>query len=248
MKKKIYLVISLLFIGSFALSACNLPFVNVVRGSGDLTIENREVSGFDSVQLDGAGRLVITQGESESLEIEAEDNIINELTSEVRGDTLVLGFREQSWRRSIIPTRGITYTLSLIDLTEITFNGAGNIEMDSLETPTLDLTISGAGQVTIDALQADSLSVTIAGTGTIRMAGQVSSQTISIDGAGNYEAGDLETSSTKIDINGLGNGTVWATESLDITINGGGRLDYFGTPNVTQDINGLGDINNRGEK
>ena len=248
MNKKYFLTLSMLIIASVMLSACQLPFVDVIRGSGNLTTENREVSGFNEIRLDGAGRLVVTQGSTESLVIEAEDNIINELTSDVQGNTLVLGFQDQPWQTSLIPTRTITYTLTVSDLTDITFNGAGDFSMDRLETSSLNLDINGAGQYNIAELMADSLSVEITGTGTISIAGQVTTQTVNIDGAGNYQAADLQTVSTEITINGLGNGTVWASDTLDITINGAGNLNFYGNPSVTQDISGAGDINNQGEK
>ncbi len=248
MKTNRYTAIAILIITVLVLSACRLPFVDVKRGSGNLITDNREVSGFNEVRLDGAGRLIITQGESENLEIEAEDNIIEELTSEVRDQTLILGFQDQPWRKTVIPTRGITYTLTLTDLTKITFNGAGDLEMESLDTSSLELIINGAGQINLDELIADSLTVKISGTGTINIGGQVSSQSVSIDGAGNYQAGDLQTSASEINIKGLGNGTLWATDTLNITIEGGGTVNYYGAPNVTQDISGLGDINNQGEK
>lgn len=246
--KKYVLTISVMIIASVMLSACQLPFVDVIRGSGNLTTETREVSGFNQIRLDGAGRLVVTQGSTESLVIEAEDNIIGELTSDVQGSTLVLGFQDQPWQTSLIPTEIITYTLTVTDLTDITFNGAGDFTMDTLETSTLNLDINGAGQYNIAELTADSLTVKITGTGTISIGGQVTTQTVNIDGAGNYQAGDLETTSTEITINGLGNGTVWATGTLDITINGAGNLNYYGNPSVTEDVSGAGDINNQGEK
>jgi hypothetical protein len=248
MNRKMLLRVSILIIGSLFLSACVITGFNVTRGSGDLTIESRNVSGFSGVQIDGAGELVIIQGDSESLEIQAEDNIIDKLTSEVRNGTLVLGYRENFLRNTIIPTERITYTLTVIDLSEVTINGAADMEIDSLETDALALNINGAGQVSINQLMADNLTVHISGTATIEIAGQVAQQSITIDGAGNFEAGDLATSSTTVDINGLGNATVWATETLDISIDGGGNLRYYGLPHITQDINGFSDIDNLGEK
>jgi len=245
--KKIFSILTVLLTSVF-LSACQLPFVNVIRGSGNLISDTRQVSDFNEIRLDGAGRLFITQGTDESLEIEAEDNIIDQLTSEVQENTLILGYKDEPWSTTVIPTNGITYTLTVKDLTGITINGAGDLELDPLETPSLDVEINGAGQMDIDALEAESLSVHIAGTSTISIAGKVSSQDIIIDGAGNYQAGDLETDTTSIEINGIGNATVWAMDTLEINIDGGGTVNYYGTPSVTQDINGLGDINNRGEK
>jgi hypothetical protein len=238
----------MVIITSLSLSACSLPFINVVRGSGNVVSESREVSGFDEIRLNGAGRLVITQGDTESLEIEAEDNILPELTSDVSSGTLVLGYQDKFWRRSVIPTEEIQYTLTVTDMTAVTFNGAADLEMDGLNTSEFEITINGAGQVNIDELTANSVSVTINGTGNVTLAGEAMDQSINIDGAGNVRAGDLRTSTTSIEVNGLGNATVWATESLDVTINGGGSLSYYGNPSVTQDINGAGNINNLGEK
>ncbi len=242
--KKIFSVLALVLVG-LSLSACQFT---VIRGSGNLVSESREVSGFGKVRLDGAGRLFITQGEEESLEIEAEDNLMDKLTSDVEDGTLVLGYEEKPWRTTVIPTNGITYTLTVKDLTGVTFNGAGDLEMAALETSSLDVEINGAGQLSIDELTAENLMVHIAGTSTISVSGQVSTQEVVIDGAGNYKAEDLKTESTSIEINGIGNAIVWAIDTLEINIDGGGTVNYYGTPSVTQDINGLGDINNRGEK
>jgi hypothetical protein len=248
MNKNRVINIAISLIGVLLLSACSITGLNVTRGSGVITTQSRSVSGFNAVQIDGAGELIITQGESESLEIRAEDNIIDELTSEVQGTKLVLGYRDNFLRNTIIPTERITYTLTVIDLSEVTINGAADMEIDSLETDVLALNINGAGQVSINQLMADDLTVHISGTATIEIAGQVAQQSITIDGAGNFEAGDLATSSTTVDINGLGNATVWATETLDISIDGGGNLRYYGLPHITQDINGFSDIDNLGEK
>jgi hypothetical protein len=249
MKKQRILIITLLIASIFILSACQVfPWFSVVRGSGTLTTESRPVSGFNAVQLDGAGRLVITQGTSESLEIQADDNLIGNLTSEVQGNTLILGYREQSWRRTILPSRPVVYTLTVTNLTQLTLNGAGDLEILSLETDSFDLAINGAGNIGIKDLSAGKLSVNLAGTGSVTVTGMVAEQSVSLDGAGNYQAGDLQTYNTAIEINGLGNGVVWATESLQVGINGGGSVSYYGSPNVSQQISGLGEVKNLGEK
>jgi len=248
MRSKYFFILTILLMTSVVLSACQIPGINVVRGSGNVITEQRDVSEFNSVELNGAGQLIITQGATETLEIEAEDNLINELISEVRGDSLMLGHTNRFWRRSILPNQTIVYRLSVIDLGEITLNGANELVIEFLETDSFQIDLNGAGRVDIEALLAQNLSVNVAGTGTVTIGGQVETQTINIDGAGNYQAGDLQTRNTEIQIDGLGNGTIWAEESLDITINGGGSLNYYGSPSVTQDINGLGDISNRGEK
>ncbi len=230
------------------LSACQLPFFRVVRGSGEVVTENFAVSDFNKIQLDGAGQLVITQGSSESLEIQAEDNVLEQLTVEVQGDTLVLGFKEQPWRSRIIPTKKIVYSLSIIDLIGIEINGAADLSLPALETSSLTIEINGAGNIEIDELMADDLVVNLSGAGSMAISGEVNSQDIAIDGTGNYQAEDLKSQKASIEISGLGNGQLWVEDSLDVTISGGGSVEYFGSPSVSQDVSGLGDIRRVGDK
>ena len=249
MKKNTTIIIPLLILSVFILTACQfLPWFGARRGSGNMTTEARPVSDFDAIRLDGAGRMIITQGTAPSLEIQAEDNLINLLTSEVQEATLVLGYQDRLWRRTIIPTRPIQYNLTVTDLAQLTLNGAGDLEIQSLQTDALVIQINGAGNIVIEDLSAQNLTVNLAGTGSIKAAGVATNQVINLDGAGNYQGGDLRTQSTSIKISGLGNGTVWAAETLQVTIAGGGSVSYYGSPQVTQEITGLGEIRNLGEK
>ena len=165
MKSKKFFFISALLLLSVTLMACSIPVIKVVKGSGTLATETREVGNFDAIQLDGSGKLVITQGETNALQIEAEDNILPDLKSTVEGSTLVLGFQDKFWQKTLLPTVTITYSLVVTDLTAITFNGAGDLDMNLLDTDSLTITVNGAGQVKIANLTADSLSIQINGTG-----------------------------------------------------------------------------------
>ena len=249
MKKKSVFLIPLLILSVFILSACQiLPWFGARRGSGNLTTEMRQVTDFEAIRLDGAGRVEISQGTTPSLEIQAEDNLINLLTSDVQDNTLVLGYDEDGWRRTIIPTRNINYTLTVTDLSSLVLNGAADIRIHSLQTDTLFIEINGAGNIVIENLSAENLRVNLAGTGSINISGTATDQVINIDGAGNYQGPDLQTQSTSININGLGNGTVWAAETLQVTIAGGGNVSYYGSPQVSQEITGLGQVRNLGDK
>ena len=249
MKKSPYLFTILLVANIFVLSACQvLPWFSVVRGSGDIITESRSVSGFNAVQLDGAGILIVSQGDSESLEISADDNLMDSLTAQVEENTLVLGYQDQPWRKTLLPSRPVVYNLTITDLTQLTLNGAGDLEIQSLQTNALVLAINGAGNIEINDLSAEHLSVNLAGTAAIEVSGVVTTQMINLDGAGDYQAEDLQSQSATIEISGLGSGTVWATETLDVTITGGGSVSYYGSPSISEQISGLGEVKNLGEK
>jgi len=240
------LVVLWLLVLSFILSGCFFPVRTTrVIGSGKVVTESRRVSGFSAVELSGIGTLIIVQGDKESLEVTAEDNIIGYLTSSITGKKLRLGVQELV---SIDPSEEITYRLTVKNLERIETSGAGNVEIDKLVTNDLDLEISGAGNVVIDEFHANSFDLEVSGLGDIDIAGTVEDQRVELSGAGKYDAGDLKSKEARIEISGTGKAIVWVEEELDIELSGMGELQYYGSPTVTTNISGLGDIQSLGEK
>jgi hypothetical protein len=251
MSKKLFFI-SMMAAVMLLMIGCGFNFnvgdLGVTRGSGKMASEERQVSGFSRVQLNGIGELIITQGDQESLTIEAEDNILPRLISEVRGDTLVIGFEEDSWQNSVVPSEGIKFTLQVKDLNGLEINGAATTNLGSLQTSELDIQINGIGDIRIDSLAADTLAVTISGGGNCDIKGTASNLEIKINGAGSLDAADLESSIASVKIAGAGDVTLWASDSIDIDISGTGNVDYYGEPSVTQNISGAGSITSLGQK
>ena len=140
---KIVLIMSLISIMTIFTSSCKFT-IGVVSGSGNIETEERDVSDFDEVHLSGIGNLIIEQGDKESLIIEAEDNIIPLIKSEVSGDRLTIGFKRGF---NFIPTKNIKLYLMVIDLDSISLSGAGDIDCDKFDTDKLELEISGTGDI-----------------------------------------------------------------------------------------------------
>ena len=224
MKKRIIPLLVVIIITTMALSSCVVPLRGVIRGSGNTITESRTVADFNRVQLDGAGTLTIIKGE------------------------LILGFQANWWQSAIIPTQGIHYALTVKDLSEITINGAADLDMYDFETDSLTIEVNGAGKITVTNLTARDFEFEINGTANSQLSGEVENLAIQVNGMGNVSAGSLLASSADIEINGLGNGTVWVTDSLSVSISGGGSLNYYGYPTISQNISGAGEIDSLGEK
>lgn len=243
MKKRF---IILLVVLALALTACGFPVrYTTVRGSGNVITQTRRVFGFDAVELSGVGTLIIEQGNTESLAITAEENLMPYLESRVMGDKLNLGVDDFV---NIQPTEEIIYRLKVIDLKSIETSGLGIVEAGSLGTNGLRIGISGSGKITIENLQADDLNIEISGLGDIRLAGRVDKQRVELSGAGAYNAGDLESNSAYISISGSGNAVIWAKENLNAEISGKGTVEYFGSPFIDSEISGAGKLVSAGNK
>jgi Putative auto-transporter adhesin, head GIN domain len=208
-------------------------------GSGNVVSESRDVGDFTEVELSGVGQLHITQTGSESLNIEAEDNILPLLTSEVRGHRLVLGTEPGA---HFSPRKPIRYTLTVKDLSGIRISGAGNAEIPALGTRSLRLEISGAGNLTVTGLAADSLEVAMSGAGNTTCAGEVRSQEMRISGAGSYHGEDLASVTANAAISGTGSAYLRVSEQLDARVSGVGSIVYSGSPMVRRSVSGVGRI------
>lgn len=215
---------------------------NHEEGSSTLASEQRDVGDFNAVTLSGVGNLHITQTGSESLTIEADDNILPLLTSEVVGHTLVLGTRHGA---HFSPRRPIRYTLTVKDLDEIRISGAGNVEIPALGTPSLRLGLSGAGNLTVGGLATERVEVSLSGAGNATVAGETRSQEVRISGAGSYNGHDLASSTARAVISGTGGAHLTVSEQLEAHISGVGGIDYAGNPTVQKSVSGIGRISQR---
>jgi len=215
-----------------------------VTGSGKVVNEDRPISGFSRILLRGAGELCLSQGDRESLSIEADDNLLPRIETIVSNGTLSIGPKD---RCELRPSRPVKFNLTVKKIESLTAWGAVNINAPCLSADCLEIAISGSGKITIDALTANSLTMRISGSGDCSLAGRADTQAVHISGSGKYLAGKLEGRSATVSISGSGHAVLRATDMLDIKISGNGRVEYFGQPRVNQSVSGSGRIVSLGQ-
>lgn len=216
---------------------------DTVIGSGNVVSEDRPVSGFDRIALGGFGDVVVTLGETDSLTVETDDNILPYITTEVRGGTLLLELVEEARSTRFEPSQGVRFLVTTRSLRALELDGAGNFHVPEVEADPFDVTVRGLGDVTLEAIAAEALRVDVLGQGNIEVAGEVDRLEIHIGGLGELQAGDLRAQSVQATITGMGNATVWAVDTLDVRISGTGYVNYHGTfVDVRQEVNGTGGV------
>jgi Putative auto-transporter adhesin, head GIN domain len=188
-------------------------------GSSSVTSESRDVSGFDEVELDGVGNLSIQQTGSESLSVEAEEDVLPKLRTEVKGNRLIIAPEPNT---TISTTRPINYELTVKDLSALDVSGSGNVDAEDIST--------------------DDLTINVGGTGDVKISGKVESQDVEVSGSGDYQAGDLESQDAKVDVGGSGSALVNVSNELDASASGSGSVEYIGDPTVNQDVSGSGEV------
>jgi len=222
----------------------NVPLVGA-RGSGNVVTEERQVGDFTRVELSGIGDLEIETGDRPALRIEAEDNILSLIETEVIGDTLRIGFRDNSIPR---PTRSIRYFLTVVSLEALDASGLGNITAPDLQAERFTITISGGGDIEISGLEAEAVEIDISGLGNLEInGGEATNLEVDISGGGDLNSENLRAQEASINISGLGSATVRVSDLLRAEISGGGSVRYYGNPDVEEEVSGLGKVERLGD-
>ncbi|NPV86717.1 MAG: DUF2807 domain-containing protein [Anaerolineae bacterium] len=227
------------------LSACHITVndFQISPGSGRVISETREVQNFDKVTISGVGEVFIQQGNQESIRIEAEDNVLDIITTQVTDGTLYIGFKDKGWNRFVLPYKTPKFYLKVKNLRAIEVNGALRVEVEPLKTDSLGLQTDGAAEIIFQNLQAQSLQTTLNGGGFQCISGgKVSEQDVVVNGVGRYEAGDLQSDSATVKLRGAGEVLIRAQNTLNATLDGAGAIRYYGAPSGERTINGVGTI------
>lgn len=217
-----------------------------IIGSGVTAVEVRQVDSFDAIRFKAVGDVQITTGSGPALTIEADDNLLDKIQSEVTNGTLVISIEKGF---SLVPARGATYEISVPSLSELEVSGVGDLTIDSLSEDEFTLSLSGVGDVTLTEVDLGALTVRYSGVGEVTISGTAESQDVKLSGVGSYHADDLKSTVATVSASGTGGATIWVTDELTVTASGIGVIKYWGEPPVTRiTASGIGGVQSLGSK
>ncbi len=221
------------------LSGCISP--GCILGSGNLRSENRETDSFSSIELQGIGDLYVSQG-PQSLRIEAEDNILPVLRTDVSGGKLTI-----STTTCITPRQSIKIYASSPEVNGLYLSGSGNIIcLSPIHTDSIDLGMSGSGGINLN-VDCKDLSMSISGSGSAMLQGNATDSNVNIRGSGSMHGYDLATDRSAITTSGSGQAEVNVRDELDTRISGSGGVHYRGNPSkINQQVSGSGRLTKTG--
>ena len=237
MKKYILPVVSI----AFLLTACDFIAGERIKGSGNVTTQERAITGFSAVQSSGFFDVYLSSGASQSVRVEADDNLHSYIETRVNGSELEIDTKE-GYR--IDTDKDIKIFITSPEFNKVHLSGSGNIISQNRITGNdkIDLSVSGSGNIKVD-LHAPSVDAQMSGSGDINLSGEAKKFEGSLSGSGNIRAMDLKTEETSIRISGSGNADVYASTKLDVRVTGSGDVRYKGgVQQVTSNITGSGSV------
>lgn len=207
--------------------------------------EVRNVAPFTRIGLSNSARVVLRQGNSQRVEVDASADDLALLETSVEDGKLRIGTRRDSGKLwSSVSFEGrVTVYVTVPSISEVSVSGSGQVlAEDAVKAKSLALAVSGSGRLIMPRVTAERITSSVSGSGQIMLGGSCPAHEARISGSGNVQASDLRTETSSIRISGSGDGRLYARRSLDASIAGSGDVYVKGGARVSSSVAGSGRV------
>jgi hypothetical protein len=199
-------------------SFSSLASFSGIQGSGTSKIENRNVSDFKRIDAGGAVTLDITVQKNFNVTVEADDNLLENIKTEVSGDTLKIYSSDR-----ISPKTRVKVSISMPAIEGLNISGASNGSVAGVNADSLELKASGASKIKID--------------------GTAKQLNVDASGASTIDAENLKAEGADVEASGASKAIVTAINDLKVDASGASKITYIGEPkNIKQNSSGASSV------
>jgi len=204
---------------------------------GFVQAQTRSVADFTRIIAGDSFNIVISQNETNTIKIDADEKTNSQIKTEVKDGVLTISTENNS---SFKP---VTITIGVKSVTHLEISGSADIKTSNqLVCDKLTIISSGAGNVNLD-LKTNEVKIKLSGAGDLILKGYAQLLDALVSGAGDLKASDLEAIKVIAKVSGAGNAKVNVVQTLSADVAGAGSIIYKGNP-VERDvnINGAGSV------
>ncbi|HEV7346802.1 head GIN domain-containing protein [Telluribacter sp.] len=209
-----------------------------IRGNGTVTKQERTVGNFSQVRVERGIDLYISQGEEERLTLEADENLLEHITTKVQGSTLLI-----THDKNFMRTKSLRAYLTVRAINRLDASGGSDVYSQSvLRAEKLSCNASGGSDLKLQ-LDVKDLRVTTSGGSDADLSGLVASLKATATGGSDIKAKDLRGDHIVVVVSGGSDAHVYADMELNASASGGSSIYYYGNPRkLTTSASGGGDI------
>ena len=210
-------------------------------------VQDRHLSGFNAVDVEGSVDVYIVQGQTESVKVEAPADVMDHVITEVNGTTLRIRDKNSSgwhwsdwWGNN---HKKVAIYVSVREIHEIGITGSGDVFFkEGINANSLRIRVSGSGDV-LGKVETKNLDCSISGSGDMKLVGHAEQSNVSVSGSGDYSARGLATQNTAVRVSGSGDANINVSNNLEAAVSGSGDVTYTGgAQHVVKSKSGSGDI------
>ena len=219
--KNLLLLLALLIVGTAVAQ------VKRIKGTGYLLVQARDAKqSFTKVSVQRGITLYLKQGTEFGITIEADDNIISYVKTEIKNGQLNVFLDPNVIIRSFT---AMNVSVAAPDITDINVESAARLIGSSpLKVNKLDINASGLDVEASNAAQ-------------LELKGAVDHLELELSSAATLKAWDLRVTDCEAGVSGAAKAEVYVSGTLEVQLSSAGLLVYDGNPRITKkDVSGRG--------
>jgi hypothetical protein len=209
-----------------------------IYGSGNLVSETLHLGGFSSITINTVATVNLTRGESQEVVITVDDNIMEYVKFTVFNGRFYVSTRNNVNLNEFT----IIFDITIPQIETIVINGVCSvIGQNQFTGDHLYLVMNGVGYIQLD-LDFYEVRSDMNGVGNVNLSGSAVNQIANISSVGNLDAFELETDTSYVSCNSVGNAHVMVNRYLRAIIGSLGSIYYRGHPVINQTVEGPGRV------
>lgn len=187
-------------------------------------VENRSVGSFEGVKVGQAIDLYLTAGSNHAVRVEVEDGDLNDIETNVSGNTLKIGMKDGNHRSRVRVY--VTY----ISLKMISASSASNVYTENLlKSSSLNVNVSSAASAELE-VETEDIEIQVSSSGDIELSGSAQNAELYASSAGDIDAYDLNVGVLKARASSAGSIRAQAEKGIDAHASSGGSIRWRGNP------------------
>ena len=210
-------------------TGCVVNIQDSIRGDGRVVSQTRDVQEFSGIKVGSGIDVFLTQGETQSVIVEADENLQEWIRTEVNGSVLHI-YTDKNIR--LAKTKKVSIICKTIDKIEV--SSAGDVTgLSPFKTDKLDIDMSSAGDLKFE-VEANEIAISISSAGNVNLKGKTQTLKADLSSAGDLNAYDLEAKVGDVSVSSAGSAKVFVTEEASFHSSSAGDIDYKGEPRIKE--------------
>lgn len=204
------------------LLTCMLYACEFKSGSGVMETQTRNVSAFTGIEVSDGLEVILEKG-AQNVRVEADDNLINDVVTEVSGSVLKIYFDGNSLNDS-----DIKVYVTVDDLTEIRASASAEIKIEGIyRTTSLKCTASSGAEIEGE-IDAPEVVLTASSGSDIKLLGRARSVQATASSGSEIDAINLKAEDAEVTVSSGAKIEVFSSIRLNAAASSGGKVEYTG--------------------
>jgi hypothetical protein len=236
-------------------------------GAGEVITEKKDFTNFTSLDIGSAFEVDITQSDTYSVVISADESLFDYIEVTQTGTSLkiylsprhiftdfTLGSRVLKAEITMPSlysleisgaSKGTVAGFNSVSPLNLEISGATTLELSSIKAGDTNCIVSGASRVTGN-LTVSMVDINVSGASSIEITGSADIMEIEVSGASRADLTGFIVDNAGVEVSGASEATVYVNEILDVEVSGASRLYFIGNPQLGDtDVSGASTIKHK---